>query len=719
MAVFNLEAKLGLNTDAFEKGLNGAKGAMSKMGSAIGSAVKTTAKITAGAVAAGTAAVGALVKSSVEAYANYEQLVGGIETLFGTKGAKSIEEYANSVGKSVKDVQAEYNDLANAQSTMMAQANEAYKTAGMSANQYMETATSFAAALRSSTDDATTAAKLADTAITDMSDNANKMGTDVESIKTAYAGFAKQNYTMLDNLKLGYGGTKTEMERLISDANKLRAEQGKTADLSIENYSDVVEAIHEVQVEMGIYGTTAKEASTTIQGSLSSMKSAWGNMLVGIADENADFGSLVDGFVETLVGSVDESGNRVGGVINNIMPRILTSLQGIGSLVQAVVPIITDQLPAIIETVLPALIGSVGELVTGLIDALPSILQVITDEIPNIIQMLIDLVINNLPLFINAELSIFLALIQGIADNLPLIITSIVSALNQVVNIIMQNLPLFISAAIQIIMALAQGIVENISQLIGAVVELVNQLVVMLSDPVTLSQLLDAAIQIIEAIAWGLIDNLPLLIESAITLIKNLVVFLLKPENLLALIKGAIQIILALGKGLIENLPLLIGAAGELIDGLVDSFMNTDWLKIGKDVIDGILNGLKEAWTNVKNWFKGAWKKLTGDSEDELEIHSPSKVFARIGKYTAEGFGVGFQEEFKDVSKDVTNALSFDTGDVAIGDIAPSGNGSVTYGGNDIVLNVYGAEGQDVNELADIIEQKLVMNMNRRGAVYG
>lgn len=200
-------------------------------------------------------------KQAIAGYADYEQLVGGVETLF-KDSSGVVENYANN----------------------------AYKTAGLSANQYMETVTSFSASLLQSLNgDTAKSAQVADKAITDMSDNANKMGTSMESIQNAYQGFAKQNYTMLDNLKLGYGGTKSEMERLIADANKLAKEQGKAGDMTINSYADIVEAIHLVQDSMGITGTTAKEASTTIQGSVNSMKSAWDNLLVGVADDNADF----------------------------------------------------------------------------------------------------------------------------------------------------------------------------------------------------------------------------------------------------------------------------------------------------------------------------------------------------------------------------------------------------------------------------------------------
>lgn len=288
-------------------------------------------------------------KEALDSYADYEQLVGGVETLF-KDSSGIVENYANN----------------------------AYKTAGLSANDYMETVTSFSASLLQSLDgDTAKVAEVSNMAVTDMADNANKMGTDMSSIQNAYQGFAKQNYTMLDNLKLGYGGTKSEMERLLSDAQKI---SGVKYDIS--NLNDVYQAIHVVQGELGITGTTAKEASTTIQGSVSAMKSAWQNMLTGIADDNADF----DGLINNLVDSIVTAGE-------NILPRVETIIDGVIELVMSTTEIIIDDLPQIIETgrgmisgllqgiqeMLPELASSafliIQELVTSLLESLPQLLQ--------------------------------------------------------------------------------------------------------------------------------------------------------------------------------------------------------------------------------------------------------------------------------------------------------------------------------------------------------
>ena len=327
----NKTGKASTKVDDLGKKSNSSSGALGKLGSAC----KTVGKVAiAGITALGTGAV-AIGKQALQGYASYEQLVGGVDTLF--KGSsKTVQKYAQN----------------------------AYKTAGLSANEYMETVTSFSASLISSLGgDTAKASKIADKAIVDMSDNANKMGTDMSMIQNAYQGFAKQNYTMLDNLKLGYGGTKSEMERLLKDAEKI---SGQKFDLS--NYADIVEAIHVVQNEMGITGTTSKEASETIEGSVNMMKGAWKNLVVGLADDNADFGVLMGNFVDSVV--------TVG---QNILPRVKQIISGIGELFKGLstelLPQIVQEIPPLLEELLPILIESLSSVVKTIADIVPTLVK--------------------------------------------------------------------------------------------------------------------------------------------------------------------------------------------------------------------------------------------------------------------------------------------------------------------------------------------------------
>lgn len=343
MDVFNLYAKLSLNTSEYEKGVEKAKGGASSLmdvfsGTVLGNAVTDGLRnIANGFVTIGKMATGAAIsigKSSLDSYGEYEQLIGGVETLY-KDSAKVVEQYAK----------------------------RAFKNVGMSANDYMETSTSFAASLVSSlAGDTNAAAEMSNMAISDMADNWNKMGSSVQSVQDAYRGFSKQNYVMLDNLKIGYGGTKTEMERLLADADALNAKQGVYTKYSIDNFSDIVQAIHVVQTEMGITGTTADEAASTIQGSTASVKSAWDNLLTGIADPEQNFQGLMDDFVNSFV----TAGDNIIPRIKQIVPTLIDGLSEIVTQLAPYVSSIIMELEPTIEEGLQALFGGLSSVASEL-----------------------------------------------------------------------------------------------------------------------------------------------------------------------------------------------------------------------------------------------------------------------------------------------------------------------------------------------------------------
>lgn len=460
MDVFDLFAKITLDSSEYEKGLKNAKssasgltGLFGKVGSAASTVGKgifnvatNVAKVSVAATTAGATAISALTGLAINGYADSEQFVGGVETLYKTSADK-VKQYAA----------------------------DAYKTAGLSANEYMNTATTFAAALVSSLGgDTEQAAELANTAISDMSDNANKMGTNISSIQDAYNGFAKQNYTMLDNLKLGYGGTKTEMERLIDDANKLNAAQGKATNYTIDSYADVVSAIHDVQNAMGITGTTSKEASTTIQGSVNATKSAWSNLVTGIADDNANFGQLISNFVDSATTAA-----------SNIIPRIEVALNGAAKLIESLVPPIMAELPSLIETVLPQLAQSavniVQTLVTGisanaeqLIDSAIQIITVLGNGIyqmlPTVAQSALQIVLTlvsklneNLPQMLDTAGQMLIAFVEGVSEHLPDIMLAAASIVETLLTYFIEHLPDIVEGAMQMGNAVIDGIIDGIS----------------------------------------------------------------------------------------------------------------------------------------------------------------------------------------------------------------------------------------------------------------
>lgn len=467
MELFKIFGTIALKgKDQFNGDLDESSSKAEKLSDKIGKGLGAAAKLGAKAVTAAASAFGVLTKKALYSYAEYEQLVGGVETLFGARGAKSAEEYAKLVGKSVGEVTEEYEILKSAESLMMEQAEQSWKYQGMSANEYMETATSFAAALTSSCEDAITAAELADMAIGDMSDNANKMGSDMASIQNAYQGFAKQNYTMLDNLKLGYGGTKEEMERLISDANKLMEAQGLAGDLTIDKYSDVVRAIHMVQVEMGVFGTTSAEAASTIQGSVNMMKAAWSNLLTGIGDDSQDFDKLCDNFVES-----------VGTAAENILPRLEQILIGVGKLAERLAPVVVAAIPELVTTVLPKLVQSgismVGAILQGLVQTLPQIIQYGVD----MVITLIESISSDPESLVATAITLVVTIVSGLIDALPKLIAAAAELVTGLLRALISNAPNLLAAGLKLVGKIAEGIANSLDEIVKAGAKVVDSII--------------------------------------------------------------------------------------------------------------------------------------------------------------------------------------------------------------------------------------------------
>lgn len=615
MNLFELFVKIGADTTEANKGIDEVWQKTSGLGEKLKSGLATAGKVAVAGVAAGATAIGALGTKAVAAYADYEQLVGGVETLF-------------------KDSQDQVMDYAN----------NAYKTAGLSANEYMETVTSFSASLLQSLDgDTSAAADKANLAITDMSDNANKMGTDMASIQNAYQGFAKSNYTMLDNLKLGYGGTQAEMERLLADAEKI---SGIKYDIS--SYADIVDAIHVVQTEMGITGTTAEEAASTIQGSFGMMKSAWQNLVTGMADPDQDLGVLVGNFTDSVV---------IAG--NNLIPRIQELLPRIVEATTSLIGTVSEQLPAILGTVLPSLVEGATNLVTGLMAALPSVLSVLADVAPTVINTLVPALIELLPQITQTGIDVIVSLAQGIADALPQLIPAATDAIIEIVEVLTspENLGNLIDAALAIILALVDGLVDATPKLIAAVPDVISNLVTAIIA--NMPKILEAGVEITMALADGLIKALPELIAAIPNLILGIVQGII--DNLPEIIMAGPKIIAALATGLIEAIPDIVMVIPQLIRSIVDTFLSFDWGSIGKNIVEGIKNGFVNMWNSFKQTVENVFTGLVDGVKSFLGIASPSKVFAGIGGYMAEGLGQGFDKEFSNVKRGIQSQLDFGT----------------------------------------------------------
>lgn len=759
----------------------------------IGSFAAKGMKIVAGATVAATGAMAALGKSALDAYADYEQLTGGVETLFKTS-ADVVNEYAAN----------------------------AYKTAGMSANEYMETVTSFSAALISSLDgDTAKAAEVADRAITDMSDNANKMGSSMESIQNAYQGFAKQNYTMLDNLKLGYGGTKGEMERLLADAEAISG-----IHYDIESYADVVEAIHVIQTEMDITGTTAREAAETISGSVGMTKAAWSNLVVGIADDNADFDKLLDDFVDSATAAAE-----------NILPRVEVIIGGLGKLVEGMSGVLAQALIGFVD-ILPDIIAAGVSLVDTLVTAIADNADQLTDAALRIGLQFADAFVRIFPKLVDIGYKALISLIQGISSHIGDIASMAMQFLSELANVIIENAPLLIETAADLIAELIEYIAEDTDAFISKAIEVLMAIAQALLDNAPV--IIDAIIEALPIILKALIDNIPLIIQAIATIGIQIIQYI--PQIFNDLVMQLPQLIGMVVGAIIENAPLILSAFLELFltavqalddawDSLIIALDNTidaiaeyfrigfnsikdffgdvydtisdaissalrsvgnwgkdmvleavdtasnffdgiakffgkipgkirealsnsistvlDWggnivdkmLDIGKNIVQGIWDGIK----NTAGWLKD---KIFGWAEDFLGyiksafgIHSPSTVMRdSVGKYLAEGVGVGFTEELPDVADDARTALTSRKMLVGLSEAMPSAtsdiisnsysytnttvnNSSTTSGTSNITLNAQFVVGEEVvaEGVLDIVDdaiderQGLKVTMKRRG----
>lgn len=520
---------------------------MSSVMKGIGSSAIKVGKGLAVAGAAAATAVTALVSKSVGAFADYEQLTGGVETLFGA-GGRSVEEYAQSVGKSVSDIQGKYDSLMSAQNAVLENANKAYMTAGMSANEYMDTVTGFSASLISSLGgDTNKAADYANSALVDMSDNANKMGTDMESIKNAYQGFAKQNYTMLDNLKLGYGGTQEEMKRLLSDAEKLTGQR-----YDISSFADITQAIHAIQTQMDITGTTAKEASTTISGSWGSLKAAFQNVLVGLTTGGDMFDQSLDALINTAV--------TFG---QNIIPAIKGALSGVGYLIEGLAPVIGETIPPLINDLAPTLANSAVSLISSLVNGLTQNATQFSECLSNIIIVAVAGISTVVPQLLDAASKIVSNLMQGLTNSMPQIVNGAVTLIEGLVNGLVNNIPLLIMGAVQLVTSLANGLIENLPRII------------------------DAGVNLITGIVSASYSMMPQIIQNGMQLVVNLAV------------------------GLVRAIPQLIAALPRITGAIVKGFKSVNWFDLGLQLIKSIWEGIKsigsEMWNGVKEKTSELW----------------------------------------------------------------------------------------------------------------
>lgn len=545
--------------------------------SKIGEIAPKIGKLAVKGVAAAGAAIGTITKFAVSSYSEYEQLVGGVETLFGAQGM-TLKEYAENVGQTVEQAKGKYNQLIQAQTEVMKNAKVAYKTAGMSANGYMNTITSFAAALKQSTANETEAAKVANMAVIDMADNANKMGTNMEDIQNAYQGFSKQNYTMLDNLKLGYGGTKSEMERLLQEAEKLTG-----IHYDINNLSDVYNAIHEIQKNLGITGTTAKEAATTIDGAMKMTKASWDNLLTGLADPKQAVGPLISEFTTSL-----------GTLAKNVTPKIKEVFNALpNALIQ-----ITPQLMNTIIDLAPSLILAAINLVAGLIGALPGILEPIFSELTDIF--------NKIPQFLKGNANIVDGFLKSIDSGKPSIAAKGIEMITSLINAIVNSLPIIIQIGAKIIDSLGSSISSNMPSFLSRFLDILIQLSQMILT--NLPILVGVGMKLIFSLVQGLMSSLPTLISKVPTIIANLANAF--SNSMQTIFVWGIKIIAEIIKGLVMAIPSLIANIPKIIYAIFAVWNAINWWNLGKGLISGIAKGISGMGGSLVNTAKNLFNSL-------------------------------------------------------------------------------------------------------------
>ena len=717
MNLLDLMIKVGLKDEASGK----VEGVASKVVGTLGKAGATAAKAIGVGVAAVGAGVTAITGMSMSAYAAYEQNVGGIQKIFGNMG-KSLDEYAALTGQTVEQCSGKWEQLEQAQTTVLANADRAYITAGLSANRYMEQVTGFSASLvKSLGGDTVKAAEYANTAMVDMSDNANTFGTAMEDLQNAYQGFAKQNYTMLDNLKLGYGGTKEEMQRLVKDAHAVNS----AVDESSLSFDNIVLAIHTMQEQMQIAGTTSREAATTIEGSCNMAKAAWENWMTELGKDDADMGKLT----EELVQSVEIAASNVIPRVATIAGTALSQLpQALDSAAAAVPGPMGDILSAVSDGVdeigerfkglgeiwavgdnpleslhlamvygLTLLEGDLSTLQENITSSLPGIAEGFADVGGEVVPRLAEGIEMGLSFLSETAASLMTSLGGYLSENLPSITESGLQILTGLSESIAENAGVLAEGAANLIVGLAQGIAGSLPTLIEQAPVIVQNLASAINDNAPI--LLGAGIQAIVTLALGIVQAIPTLIANIpaifsafvsawsaldwLSLGRNAITFLGNGitgmvgfvsscgTNIVSAIRGAIQnlpsTLASIGRNGISSLGSAIRGAVGFVTSAASSIGSSimgalssiqgRMASIGSQIVQGIANGISGAAGVVVSKITGVVGGAIDAAKNLLGIHSPSRVFRKIFGYVMQGAALGIDDTADEPVKSMRSAV--------------------------------------------------------------
>ena len=764
MDLFDVAAKISLDTKGYERGLDEASSKTHSFAEKLGNGLKTAAQIGAAAITAAATAATALGTAAIKSYAEYEQLVGGAKLMFGEA----------------------YDFIAN-------KAQNAFATVQMSQNDYLQQVNGFATGLKTALKgNEKAAAELADRIITAEADVVAATGASQEAVQNAFNGIMKSNYTMLDNLQIGIKPTKEGFQEVIDKVNEWNAANGEATNYQIDNLADAQAALVDYIEMVGMAGYANREAADTIQGSMAAAKAAWSNLLTGLADDEADLERLIDNVVVTV--------SQVG---KNIMPRVETVLDGIGKLIDTLLPQIVEKIPRLINKYLPKLIESGAKIIASLVSGILGDSENLINTAQKAIRLIVDTIIELLPELVKAGGNIITELIVGLSKMLPELVDAAIEMIQQLLETLTDtsNLSLILDAVLTVIMSVANKMIEALPTIIEAVMQIIASLVDFLTGdalpsmieagitlftalvgalPEIINAIVSALPQIVDGILNAITENLPLIIQGGIQLFTSLVGALPEIiativdvipqiigsivraifENLPTLIQGGIDMFVALIEelptiikmisvaipqiiegvvtaitdnidviimagvqlfvALIENLPQIIiaivSAVPEIIDGIVEAFNSLigSIVSVGESLIKGIWEGIKKAGTWLWDKVSGFFNDLIGDIKDLLGIHSPSTVFAGFGKYMAQGLGIGFGDgmdketnsmlnDLKAMRNKAENELSgFDiSGEISTGRY--NSNIRKFTGGVNITQNIY----SQAMTAADVMEEAL------------
>ena len=663
MNLMELFIKITADTSEVDKSIGDTK----KKALSFGDVLK--ANIAGQAIVAGVKAVAGAVKNiggaAIQSYAEYEQLVGGAKLMFGDA----------------------YDFVAE-------KAKNAYSTVQMSQNDYLQQVNGFATGLKTALGgNEQAAAELADKIISAEADVVAATGNSQEAVQNAFNGIMKSNYTMLDNLQIGITPTKEGFQEVIDKVNEWNAANGKATNYVIDNLADAQSALVDYIEMQGLQGYAANEAADTIQGSLASMKSAWQNLLTGVADDNANFEEIVNNFVDSLVG-----------VGENIIPRVKVTIQGVTNLIsqasQSIVPLV---LQTLIETA-PSLISAGMDLVVALIDGISSNASIIGECIMDIISVILEKLAKSIPELLVAGVNIVLGLVQGLIEGIPAIIAALPTIITELVNGLLGAIPQIIQAGITLLTALVGALPEIIQAIVNAIPLIIDGIINAIVQSIPL--IIQAGIDLLLALIAALPEIITAIVDAIPQIISGITDALI--GNIDKIIDAGVQLFVAL----IENLPTIIveivKAVPDIIAGIVKAFGDLAWkiVEIGGDLIKGIWQGIKDAgawlWEKITGFFDG----IVGGIKDFLGIHSPSRVFADMGKNMALGIGEGWDNQYDSIKKDIESGMSFDAGTITADANISKNYASGSYGAASV--------SSDSGRIVMLLEQYLPMLANMK-----